>query len=335
MQNTAQKLKSNSPLDEMSALLGDDMAQVNALIIENMQSDVKLIPKLAEYLISAGGKRIRPLLTLASTAVFDGPMDRAYHLAAAVEFIHTATLLHDDVVDLSEERRGKKAANLVFGNQASVLVGDFLFSKAFQMMVNAQSLDVLEILSNASAVIAQGEVLQLMTTNDINTDLPAYIEVIESKTAALFAASCEVGAVLSDQPQEKVHAMRTYGIALGNAFQIIDDALDYSADQKTLGKEIGDDFKEGKMTAPVIFALQDADADEMAFWQRTLARKDQSDKDFETALGYINAHNGLEKSITLARDYAKKAKDALNVLPDSDLKRLMRETVDFTISRNF
>lgn len=325
----------DNPLNRLSALLDADMDNVNALIIQNMRSDVPLIPKLAQYLISAGGKRIRPLLTLASTALFDGPMDKSYHLAAAVEFIHTATLLHDDVVDESFERRGKKTANLVFGNQASVLVGDFLFSKSFQMMVESGSLDILRILSGASAIIAQGEVLQLAATNDIETDMPTYLHIIESKTAALFAASCEVGAVLSDQDENTVTAMRTYGTKLGTAFQIIDDALDYAADQEKLGKEIGDDFKEGKMTAPVIFALENASEEERIFWKRTLGYKKQEDTDFDHAMEIITSHNALDKTIALAEKYANDATQALSALPDSQIKSLLCDLTGYTITRSF
>ncbi len=326
--------KSN-PLDILSDLLDQDMNQVNALIIQNMRSDVTLIPRLAQYLIMAGGKRIRPLLTLASTAMFEGPMEKSYHLAAAVEFIHTATLLHDDVVDESNERRGQQAANLIFGNQASVLVGDFLFSKSFQMMVKSGSLDILRILSNAAAIIAQGEVLQLSTTNDIKTSISEYIKVIESKTAALFAASCEVGAVLSTRSVEECKAMRNYGIKLGNAFQIIDDTLDYIADQETLGKNIGDDFKEGKMTAPVIFALQDANDKEKLFWERTLGDKNQSKNDFEIAISYIEKHKSIEKSLNLANQYANDAKKELNIIQNNKYRSLLCDLSDYVLSRNF
>ena len=325
----------DNPLEQLANILSSDMKSVDALIIEYMQSDVPLIPKLAEYLISAGGKRIRPLLTLASTSMFAGDMGKSYYLAAAVEFIHSATLLHDDVVDKSDERRGKKTANLIFGNQASVLVGDFLFSKSFQMMVESGSLEVLQILSNASAIIAQGEVLQLSTTNDISTDISAYLEVIEGKTAALFAASCEVGAVISYQDKTTITAMRDYGMLLGTAFQIIDDALDYSADQEKLGKEIGDDFREGKMTAPTIFALESSNDDERKFWQRTLGYKDQNDDDFNKAMKIISSHNALDKTIELAKDYALKATQSLDNLADSDIKNLLCDLTDYTITRSF
>ncbi len=327
--------ESLSPLDRLAVLVDSDMKHVNRLILENMQSEVALIPQLAQYLIAAGGKRIRPLLTLACTSVFDGPIDRSYPLAAAVEFIHTATLLHDDVVDESFERRGQKAANLIFGNQASVLVGDFLFSRAFQMMVESGSLDVLRILSDASAVIAEGEVLQLMTTNDIETEMTAYLDVIESKTAALFAASCEVGAVLSDQDENTIASMRNYGTKIGNAFQMIDDALDYAADQEKLGKDIGDDFKEGKMTAPVILALQNADNEERKFWTRTMAEKNQNENDFAHALSLIQKYNTIEKTVDMARQYSSDAKACLKDIPDNVYKTLLCDLTDYIITRSF
>ncbi len=325
----------DNPLERLSTLLHDDMMHVNTLIVENMHSDVKLIPKLAEYLIAAGGKRIRPLLTLAATSICAGPMEKSYHLAAAVEFIHTATLLHDDVVDESHERRGKKTANLVFGNQASVLVGDFLFSKSFQMMVQTGSLDVLRILSNAAAIIAQGEVLQLITTNNIETSMDEYLKVIESKTAALFSAACEVGAVISGKDQHTAKALHDYGMNLGIAFQMIDDALDYSANQQKLGKELGDDFKEGKMTAPVIFAIAEANEEERTFWKRTLGYKNQTDTDFDRALTLITKHQTLDKTINQARHFAARAIESLAPLPESEIKTLLSDLTHFTITRSF
>lgn len=333
--NISENQTSNSPLDELALLLKHDMDQVNDLIMEYMQSDVALIPQLAQYLIAAGGKRVRPLLTLATTAMFNGPMDKSYYLAAAVEFIHTATLLHDDVVDESAERRGQKAANLIFGNQASVLVGDFLFSKSFQMMVECNSLDILRILSGASAIIAQGEVLQLATTNDIKTSMPAYLDVIESKTAALFAASCETGAVISEQSPDVIQSMRDYGTKLGTAFQIIDDALDYHADQEKLGKELGDDFREGKMTAPIIFALENATNEELAFWQRTLGDKDQNQGDFETAMQIMAKHDAQNKTINFAKKYAKDAANCLNNIPSNQYRNLLSELTEYIITRSF
>jgi len=325
----------DNPLSTLAKLLDGDMRAVNTLIIRNMHSDVALIPTLAQYLISAGGKRIRPLLTLAGTALFDGPMHKAYHLAAAVEFIHTATLLHDDVVDESGERRGRQTANLVFGNQASVLVGDFLFSKSFQMMIESGSIEILHILSDAAAIIAQGEVLQLTTTNNIQTDLKSYMKVIESKTAALFSASSEVGAVLSERNNEERSAMRLYGKNIGIAFQIIDDALDYTAEQEKFGKDIGNDFKEGKMTAPVIFALQKANAQETRFWKRTLGEKEQNENDFDQAMTYITKHKTIETTVDLAQRYIENAKAALNPLPNNTFKPIISNLADYILSRNF
>jgi len=335
-ENTAQKQpapQETKPLDRLSVLLAEDMTAVNALILKNMHSDVPLIPQLAQYLIAAGGKRIRPLMTLAVASLLKADMSRAHTLAAAVEFIHTATLLHDDVVDESEERRGQKAANLIFGNQASVLVGDFLFSKAFQMMVEAKSLEVLKILSDASAVIAQGEVLQLTTANDIGTGFDRYIKVIESKTAALFAASCEVGPVLADSSLALRKDLRDYGMNIGIAFQIIDDTLDYVADQKKLGKTVGDDFREGKVTAPIIFAIESATQEEKSFWQRTVGERNQNEKDFETALSLIHKYNGIEKSHNLAKDYAMQAKRNLSSAPDHAIKSMLMDLADYTVQR--
>lgn len=321
------------PLDELSAVLDSDMRQVNARILKCMESDVALIPRLARYLIAAGGKRIRPLLTLAGASIYNAPMEKVWPLAAAVEFIHTATLLHDDVVDESAERRGQKAANLIFGNKASVLVGDFLFSKSFQLMVECESLEILAILSDAAAVIAQGEVKQLTTANNIETPLPAYMDVIESKTAALFAASAQIGPVLTKAGPEQSAAMRTYGMKIGNAFQIVDDILDYAADPQKWGKDIGDDFKEGKMTAPVIFALENADEAERAFWRRTVGDKIISEGDFEAALGLIHRHNGLEKSMDLAKGEITAAKAALATAPDHPMRKTLAELADFVLER--
>jgi octaprenyl-diphosphate synthase len=324
-----------NPLDVLSGILNEDMARVNALILQNMQSDVALIPQLAKYLIAAGGKRIRPLLTLGAVRMFSGPMDKSYYLAAAVEFIHTATLLHDDVVDESQERRGQKSANIIFGNQASVLVGDFLFSKSFQLMVESGSLEILRILSEAASIIAQGEVLQLSTTNDINTSHESYMKVIESKTAALFAAACEIGPVLAGASQSEIVALRDYGRHIGIAFQIVDDALDYSADQAVFGKDIGDDFREGKMTAPVIFALESASEEERSFWQRTLGDKIQNEDDFEQALQFIRGHQGLEKSQNMARAHAAKARACLNVIEKSEMRDVFCAIADYTVARHF
>jgi len=326
--------RGTAPLDLLSALLESDMKNVNTVILARMQSSVPLIPQLAGYLIAGGGKRIRPLLTLACTRLYGETGPRPYGLAAAVEFIHTATLLHDDVVDESARRRGKDAANLVFGNQASVLVGDFLFSRAFQLMTEDGSLDVLRILSNASAIIAEGEVMQLAAANDLQTGMDQYLKIISAKTAALFAAACEIGPIIAGRPAQ-AEAMRTYGLNLGIAFQIADDLLDYSARSETLGKTAGDDFREGKLTAPVLLALAHADEEERAFWQRTLGDKDQQPEDFARALNIIKRHDALTDSLSLARQYGDKARNALAGAPEGPIAPLLGDLIDYTIERAF
>ncbi len=324
-----------NPLEELGNILDSDMRAVNTLILKYMDSPVKLIPQLASYLIAAGGKRIRPLLTLASTAIYEGDMTRAHRLAASVEFIHTATLLHDDVVDGSEERRGQDAANLVFGNQASVLVGDFLFSRAFQLMTEDGSLDVLRILSNASAIIAEGEVMQLTTANNLSTTMDEYLQVIEAKTAALFAAACEVGPIIAGADTAQAKAMADYGLNMGIAFQIADDTLDYMAQREKLGKTIGDDFREGKITAPVLFALAKADDQERKFWHRTLVDLNQNDDDLQEACTTIKKHNAIESCSNLAMTYKCKAIEALRLAPETKLRNLLEELTDYTITRKF
>lgn len=330
-----QKHDDVNPLEALQAMMSDDMKSVNAMIIDNMQSDVALIPQLASYLIASGGKRIRPLLTLSATALFGGDMVRAHRLAAAVEFIHTATLLHDDVVDDSKERRGQESANVVFGNEASVLVGDFLFSRAFQLMVTDGSLDVLRILSTASAIIAEGEVLQLSAQNNIDTTIDEYLKVIEGKTASLFAAACEVGPVIAQQSDETTKALRDYGMNLGMAFQVIDDVLDYSSTREAMGKAVGDDFREGKITAPILFALENANDDEKEFWQRTLGHKDQKEGDLEYAQSLIVKHDALKKGMDFAQQFGDRAISSLETVPDGALKNVLIDLVSFTIQRDY
>jgi octaprenyl-diphosphate synthase len=335
----AQQLNTNmtqeSPLDRLANATTNDMAAVNQLILNNMQSDVPLIPQIAAYLIAAGGKRIRPLLTLAATRLFDADTTRPYALAAAVEFIHTATLLHDDVVDESTQRRGKDSANMVFGNQSSVLVGDFLFSRAFQLMVSDGSLEVLRILSSASAIISEGEVMQLAAQGNIETGLDDYYKIISAKTAALFAASTEIGPVIAGKDKATQEALRIYGHELGIAFQIADDVLDYSASQETLGKTVGDDFREGKLTAPVILAIKEATEEELAFWTRTMVDRNQTDADLKTAQNILEKHKALDKSYALAQEHAQKAIASLENVLDSDMKTIMTDIVDYMVNRNF
>jgi octaprenyl-diphosphate synthase len=302
-----------------------------------MDSPVELIPQLAAYIVAAGGKRLRPLLTLASARMCGYPMAsgalRHAHLAACVEFIHTATLLHDDVVDESLLRRGLASANAVFGNKASVLVGDFLFARAFQLMVEDGSLKVLAILSRAAATIAEGEVLQLVTQNDLSTSESRYLDVIRGKTAALFAAACQVGAVIADRPEREEEALAEYGMNLGIAFQLVDDALDYAADQAILGKTVGDDFREGKITLPVLVAYQGGGSAERSFWERTIESSEQRDDDLDHALALMSRTGAIEATIDRASRFADAAKSALAVFRDSPLHRALLHVADYTVSR--
>src|SRR5262245_10818323 len=320
-------------MDALAALVGDEIRLVNERILQSMQSPVALIPQLAGHIIAAGGKRLRPLLTLASAKLCGYRGDRHVSLAACVEFIHTATLLHDDVVDESDLRRGLATANALWGNKASVLVGDFLFSRAFQLMVADGSLRVLEILSNASAIIAEGEVLQLQTSNDTSTSEQAYLDVICAKTAALFAAACRIGAVVADRPKAEEEALDSFGLNLGIAFQLIDDVLDYAAAQPELGKTVGDDFHDGKITLPVILAFRRGDADERAFWRRTLEDREQTEDDLARALALLTRHGTLRDAVARAAHYGAIARDALGIFPDGPEKRALLEAVDFAIER--
>jgi octaprenyl-diphosphate synthase len=320
-------------LERLAALVDEDMARVNQIILEQMQSPVALIPQLAGHIIAAGGKRLRPILTLASARMCGYRGEHHRTLAACVEFIHTATLLHDDVVDDSALRRGQDSANVLWGNKPSVLVGDFLFSRAFQLMVLPGSLRVLEILSSASAVIAEGEVLQLITSNDTTTTEGAYLDVIKGKTAALFSAACEVGAVIAERPRAEAEALSGYGLNLGIAFQLIDDALDYSAKQEALGKTVGDDFREGKITLPVILAFLRGGAEERGFWQRVMERQEQQPEDLQQAIALMTRHGALKDTVARAAHYGAMAKDALGIFKDSPEKRSLIEAVDFCIQR--
>ncbi len=322
-------------LDALRTLCAADLARVNQLIIDHMQSDVPLIPQLAGHLIAAGGKRLRPLLTLASARLCNYRGDDHIGLAAAVEFIHTATLLHDDVVDDSDLRRGKDTANAVWGNQASVLVGDFLFSRAFRLMVQSDSMRVLDILANASAVIAEGEVAQLTTANDTETDEDGYLSVIRAKTAALFAAACRIGAVVGQRPEEEENALDQYGLNLGIAFQLVDDYLDYGTADDRLGKDVGDDFREGKITLPVILAFRRGDSEQRNFWRRTLEDLNQRDGDLERASQLLVEHGALSDTQVRARGYAETARAALDIFPQSPHRTALEEVVDFCVERTF
>ena len=322
-------------LEPLQALVADDLSKVNRVIVERMDSPVALIPQLAGHIVAAGGKRLRPMLTLAAARLCGHRGERHVPLAAAVEFIHTATLLHDDVVDESDLRRGLATANAVWGNKASVLVGDFLFSRAFQLMVEDGSLATLGILSRASAIIAEGEVAQLVTANDTATSEQAYLEVIQSKTAALFAAACRIGAVVADRPRAEEEALDSYGLNLGIAFQLIDDVLDYAANQAQLGKTVGDDFQDGKITLPVILAFRRGEEEERAFWRRTLEDMNQEQGDLERAIQFMERHGSLRDTIERARHYGSMARDALGLFAESPEKQALLGLIDFCIDRAY
>ena len=322
------------PHDRLAELLASDMEAVNLLIRERMASEhAPRIPQVTAHLIEAGGKRLRPMLTLAAARLcgYAGPYH--VHLAAAVEFIHTATLLHDDVVDESAQRRGRPTANLLWDNKSSVLVGDYLFARAFQLMTEPGEMRVLGILANASATIAEGEVLQLTAAQDLATSEEIYLKVVRGKTAALFSAATEVGGVIAGAPESSVRALFTYGDALGIAFQIADDLLDYGGTASVIGKNTGDDFRERKMTLPVIKAVAKADATERAFWLRVIEKGDQRDGDLAEALAIMARHGALEAARTDALIWADRARAALAMLPDHPLRQVLDDLSAYVVAR--
>jgi len=310
-----------------------DMLRVNTEILARTGSEVTMIPEVANHLISSGGKRLRPMLTLAMAKLTGYAGDGHIKLAAAVEFMHTATLLHDDVVDESEMRRGKLAARMLWGNEASVLVGDFLLGQAFKMMVEVGSIRALEILSTAAAVIAEGEVMQLGVAKNTATTEDEYLAVIRAKTAELFAAACEVGPVLTNRPKAEAAACRSFGMNLGIAFQLVDDALDYGGKSAKLGKNVGDDFREGKITLPVVLSFRRGSETERDFWIRTLEHGNVADSDIETAVGLMTKHRALEDTIKRAQHYGAIARDALALFPASEMKQALEEAVEFCTAR--
>lgn len=324
----------SKPLDRLAAVLAPDMAAVNALIRTRMESrHAPRIPEVTAHLVEAGGKRVRPLLTLAAARLLGYEGSHHHLLAATVEFIHTATLLHDDVVDESRQRRGRPTANLLWDNKSSVLVGDYLFARSFQLMTETGSMRVMEILSNAAATIAEGEVLQLTAAQDLATTEDIYLQVVRGKTAALFSAATEVGGVIAGGTPAQVGALYDYGDALGIAFQIVDDILDYSGATETIGKNTGDDFRERKLTLPVIKAVARADADERAFWDRTIAGGDQQDGDLDQALALLARHGAIEAARADALGWAARARTALEALPEGELRGLLSELADFVVAR--
>jgi octaprenyl-diphosphate synthase len=324
---------SQPSLAPMLSLTAQGMNSVNAVILDKMQSRIPLIPALAGHLIAGGGKRMRPMLTLAGAALCDYQGTRHHKLAAAVEFIHTATLLHDDVVDGSELRRGKAAANLVFGNPATVLVGDFLFTRAFELMVEDGSLKVLKILSNASSVISEGEVDQLTAQRQIETSEERYLTIVGAKTAALFAAATKIAAVVAERGEADERALEDYGRNLGIAFQLVDDAMDYDSDAGEMGKGRGDDFREGKMTLPVILAYARGSDEERRFWQDAISGHRSSDADLAHAIALIDRHDAIAATRDRARHFAQRAIDAIAGFPASEARAAMAEAAEFAVAR--
>ncbi len=327
------KTQPEQGINSLISLVAADMDKVNSTILSRSISDVSMIPEVANHLISSGGKRLRPMLTLAMAGLCGYGGEGHIKLAAAVEFMHTATLLHDDVVDESDMRRGKLAARMLWGNEASVLVGDFLLGQAFKMMVEVGSLPCLEVLSSAAAIIAEGEVMQLSAAKDTQTTEDDYLAVIRAKTAALFAAACEVGPLMAGREKPDIAACRSYGANLGVAFQLIDDALDYGGSAAVLGKNVGDDFREGKITLPVVLSFRRGDEKERAFWKRTLEDNDIRDGDIEIALATMRKHNALEDTVERARHYGAIATDALQIFPNSPWRKALLDVVEFCVSR--
>ena len=322
-------------IEPLVALVADDMGRVNDMILSRTGSEVTLIPEVAAHLIDSGGKRLRPMLTLASAQGFGYQGDGHVKLAASVEFMHTATLLHDDVVDESELRRGKAAARMVWGNEASVLVGDFLLGQAFRMMVEVGSLSALQVLADAAAIIAEGEVMQLKTAHELETTEERYMAVIEAKTAVLFASAAEVGAIVAGQGDAEREAMRTYGHQLGLAFQLIDDALDYSGVQAELGKRVGDDFRDGKVTLPVLIAFRKGDDEEKRFWRQALTQGNQTEADLSQALALMERHSALRETVERAQAHGARAREALSRLPQSTHRDALEDVVGFCVNRRF
>ncbi|MFV0294901.1 MAG: polyprenyl synthetase family protein [Hyphomicrobiaceae bacterium] len=324
----------NASLKSILDLVAADMTAVNSIILDKAISDVEMIPSLAHHLIDSGGKRLRPMLTIAAARMVGCEGRDHITMAAAVEFMHTATLLHDDVVDDSNVRRGKPSARMIWGNQASVLVGDFLLGQAFRMMVGVGSLPGLRILSNAAAVIAEGEVMQLAAAKNMATTEDEYLAIVDAKTAALFSAAAEVGSALANRPSEEQAALRSYGRNLGIAFQLVDDALDYAGDSKSLGKSVGDDFREGKITLPVILAYRQGDAGERAFWQRSLVNGETGDAELREAIRLVKRHGTVDATLERARHFGGLAQDALTIFPATGERQALLDVVEFCISRS-
>jgi octaprenyl-diphosphate synthase len=330
LEENKNKLASVKPLVDLTK---DGMERVNRLILSKAGSDVQMIPEVANHLISSGGKRLRPMLTLAAAELYGYEGENHIRLATAVEFMHTATLLHDDVVDESALRRGKSTARMIWGNQASVLVGDFLLGQAFKMMVDAGSMEALDVLATSATVIAEGEVMQLSAAKNMETTEDDYLAVIRAKTAALFASAAEVGPIIAGEGKASRNALKSYGMNLGLAFQLVDDVLDYGGKSAELGKNTGDDFREGKITLPIILSYRRGTHDERAFWRQAIEKGDASEENLEKAMGLITRYGGLTDTIARARHYGMIARDALAPLPEGDIKEALLEVIDFCIER--
>ena len=321
-------------MEKISLLSSERLLKVNKLILEKMASNIPLISEIAEYILTSGGKRIRPLLALASAKIlkYEGS-NKDIFLASAVELIHTATLLHDDVVDKSNKRRNKETANEVWGNEATILVGDFLFSRAFELMVETNSLEVLRTLSQASCKISEGEMNQLISQNNPSTSTNDYIKIIKGKTAELFSAACKAGALISTKNQDKINSLKKFGEELGISYQLVDDALDYLPDNKTLGKSIGDDFKDGKISYPIIVSWENGTDAERKFWERVIKDLNQNSEDFRKALNLINKYNGIKKTYELAKIHSQNAIKSLSIFENSEDKESLIEVAEFSLKR--
>ena len=326
--------KADLSIKELVELIKEDFIKADKLIKNQITSEVDRIPELSNYIISLGGKRLRPILTIACAKMLNIENNHHITLAAAVELLHTATLLHDDVVDESDFRRGKETSHVLWDNKSSILVGDYLLGKAFQLMVKTGSLQCLETLSNAAAIIAEGEVLQLVATNNINIKKSDYIRIIESKTAALFSSACEVGGIISNSPSEINKSLFSFGKNLGTSFQLIDDALDYSGSTENLGKNIGDDFYDGKITLPIIISFEEADENEKYIWKDIFQKKIRNEKDLVIAKNLIEKHKSIEKTLDLANKYGDDAKKDLSVFNESPIKKALVNLVDFSLVRD-
>lgn len=331
--NLDEKKNQQASIQKLVDLTKADMGRVNALILSKAGSDVEMIPEVANHLISSGGKRLRPMMTLAAAAMFGYEGEGHVQLATSVEFMHTATLLHDDVVDESDLRRGKSTARMIWGNQASVLVGDFLLGQAFKMMVDVGSLDALDVLATSASVIAEGEVMQLAAAKNMETTEDEYLAVIKAKTAALFSAAAEVGPIIADAPRAQRLALRSYGLHLGLAFQLIDDALDYGGSAADLGKNVGDDFREGKITMPLLLSYRRGSEDERAFWKSSIEQGNNDDEALQKAIGLMTKHGSIADTVQRARHFGEIARDALAPLPQSPQKDALIDVIDFCISR--